>query len=141
METVYEKAQKLSSENFKLLIGVKKETFSLMLEHLQVAYKKQHRQGGRPRKLSLEDQLMMTLRYLRYYPTQRLLAFDFGVGVGTVNAIITWVEDTLRASGSFALDQLKAPSATLAIDVTESPIQRPQKTKDTIILVKRNDTP
>ena len=76
---------------------------------------------------------MMTLRYLRYYPTQRLLVFDFGVGVGTVNAIITWVEDTLRASGSFDLDQLKAPSATLAIDVTESPIQRPKKTKDTII--------
>ncbi|MGT2965152.1 IS5/IS1182 family transposase, partial [Streptococcus acidominimus] len=27
METMYEKAQKLSSENFKLLIGVQKETF------------------------------------------------------------------------------------------------------------------
>ncbi|HEV0364940.1 TPA: IS5-like element IS1515 family transposase, partial [Streptococcus pneumoniae] len=68
-----------------------------------------------------------TLRYLRYYPTQRLLAFDFGVGVATVNAIITWVEDTLRASGSFDLDHLEAPSAAVAIDVTESPIQRPKK--------------
>ncbi|MGT2965362.1 IS5/IS1182 family transposase, partial [Streptococcus acidominimus] len=27
METMYEKSQKLSSENFKLLIGVQKETF------------------------------------------------------------------------------------------------------------------
>ncbi|MGT2685740.1 hypothetical protein ACVRWZ_11640, partial [Streptococcus pneumoniae] len=27
METVYDKAQKLNSKNFKLLIGVKKETF------------------------------------------------------------------------------------------------------------------
>ncbi|MBF0819984.1 IS5/IS1182 family transposase, partial [Streptococcus acidominimus] len=27
METMYEKAQKLSSENFNLLIGVQKETF------------------------------------------------------------------------------------------------------------------
>ncbi|MBF0840242.1 IS5/IS1182 family transposase, partial [Staphylococcus lentus] len=27
METMYEKAQKLSSENFTLLIGVQKETF------------------------------------------------------------------------------------------------------------------
>ncbi|MBW5023541.1 IS5/IS1182 family transposase, partial [Streptococcus pneumoniae] len=29
METVYDKAQKLNSKNFKLLIGVKKETFQL----------------------------------------------------------------------------------------------------------------
>lgn len=70
-----------------------------MLECLNSAYSKEHRRGGRPRHLSMEDQLIMTLRYLRYYPTQRLLAFDFGVGVGTVNATITWVEDTLRASG------------------------------------------
>ncbi|VSI81346.1 transposase [Streptococcus pneumoniae] len=139
METVYDKAQKLNSKNFKLLIGVKKETFQLMLEHLNSAYQIQHRKGGRPRSLPMEDQLIMTLRYLRYYPTQRLLAFDFGVGVATVNAIITWVEDTLRASGSFDLDHLEAPSAAVAIDVTESPIQRPNKTKAKIILVKRND--
>ncbi|CTE72656.1 helix-turn-helix domain-containing protein, partial [Streptococcus pneumoniae] len=88
METVYDKAQKLNSKNFKLLIGVKKETFQLMLEHLNSAYQIQHRKGGRPRSLPMEDQLIMTLRYLRYYPTQRLLAFDFGVGVATVNAII-----------------------------------------------------
>ncbi|CZD41089.1 transposase-like protein, IS1515 [Streptococcus pneumoniae] len=141
METVYDKAQKLNSKNFKLLIGVKKETFQLMLEHLNSAYQIQHRKGGCPRSLPMEDQLIMTLRYLRYYPTQRLLAFDFGVGVATVNAIITWVEDTLRASGSFDLDHLEAPSAAVAIDVTESPIQRPKKTKAKIILVKRNDTP
>lgn len=133
METVYDKAQKLNSKNFKLLIGVKKETFQLMLEHLNSAYQIQHRKGGRPRSLPMEDQLIMTLRYLQYYPTQRLLAFDFGVGVA--------VEDTLRASGSFDLDHLEAPSAAVAIDVTESPIQRPNKTKAKIILVKRNDTP
>nr|BAM95067.1 hypothetical protein [Streptococcus suis] len=32
----------------------------------------------------------MTLRYLRYYPTQCLLAFDFGVGVATVNMMRIW---------------------------------------------------
>ncbi|VQD77447.1 transposase [Streptococcus pneumoniae] len=72
METVYDKAQKLNSKNFKLLIGVKKETFQLMLEHLNSAYQIQHRKGGRPRSLPMEDQLIMTLRYLRYYPTQRI---------------------------------------------------------------------
>ncbi|VTH29573.1 transposase-like protein, IS1515 [Streptococcus pneumoniae] len=57
METVYDKAQKLNSKNFKLLIGVKKETFQLMLEHLNSAYQIQHRKGGRPRSLPMEDQL------------------------------------------------------------------------------------
>ncbi len=42
METVYDKAQKLNSKNFKLLIGVKKETFQLMLEHLNSAYHPNH---------------------------------------------------------------------------------------------------
>lgn len=115
-----------------------------MLECLNSAYSKEHRRGGRPRHLSMEDQLIMTLRYLRYYSTQRLLAFDFGVGVGTVNATITWVEDTLRASGlliwiNYRL--LQAPSASVVINVTESLIQRPQKTKEKIILVKRKDIP
>ena len=77
------------------------------------------------KELSLEEQLMMTLRYLRYYPAQRLLAFDFGVEVATVNETITWVEATLRSSSLFNLDNLEAPSTTMAIDVTESPIQRP----------------
>lgn len=129
METTYEKALKLNSENFKLLIGVKKATFQLMLDCLTDAYQEQHWKGGRPRRLSMEDQLIMTLRYLRYYPTQRLLALDYGVGVATVNETITWVEDTLRSSGLFDLDHLEAPSATVAIDVTESPIQRPKKPK------------
>ncbi|CYW11926.1 transposase [Streptococcus suis] len=85
METTYEKVLKLNSENFKLLIGVKKATFQLMLDRLTDAYQEQHRKGGCPRRLSMEEQLIMTLRYLRYYPTQCLLAFDFGVGVATVN--------------------------------------------------------
>jgi len=139
MTSVYEKAQKLNPKIFKLLIGVKRTTFQLMLEHLNSAYQSQHQKGSRPRALSIEEQLILTLRYLRYYPTQRLLAFDFGVSVATVNATITWVEDTLRASDSFDLDHLEVPSMPIAIDVTESP-NVPKKNKDKIILVKRNDT-
>lgn len=64
--------------------------FHLMLDCLTDAYQEQHRKGGRPRRLSMEEQLIMTLRYLRYYPTQRLLAFDFGVDVATVNMMRIW---------------------------------------------------
>ncbi len=112
-----------------------------MLEHLNSAYQIQHRKFERPLSLFMENQLIMTIRYLRYYPIHRLLTFNFDVGVSTVNAIITYVEDTLRASGSFDLDHLESQSAAVAIDMTESPIHRPKKTKAKIILVKRNDTP
>lgn len=139
METMYEKAQKLSSENFKLVIGVRKETFQEMLTCLNVAYKSQHRQGGRARKLSMEEQLMMTLRHLRYYPTQRLLAFDFSVGVATANVTLTWVENTLRSSGLFELDNLEAPSI-LTIDVIESPIQRPKNQRKSYSGKKKDHT-
>lgn len=112
-----------------------------MLDCLNSAYQEQHRKGGRPRRLSMEDQLIMTLRYLRYYPTQRLLAFDFGVRCGNCQWDHYMGRDTFRSSGLFDLDHLEAPSATVAIDVTESPIQRPKKTKARIILVKRKDIP
>lgn len=81
------------------------------------------------------------LHYLCYYPTQPLLAFDCGVGVATVNETITWAEDTLCSSGLFDLDNLESPSVTIAIDVTESPIQRspPKKTKQELGMVKRKD--
>lgn len=46
MGTVYDKAKALNSENFKLLIGVKKETFQLMLDHLNAAYQMQHQKRG-----------------------------------------------------------------------------------------------
>ena len=42
METTYEKALKLNSENLKLLIGVKKATSQLMLDCLTDAYQEQH---------------------------------------------------------------------------------------------------
>lgn len=82
METAYEKALKLNSENFKLLIGIKKETFQLMLDCLNNAYQEQHQKGGCPRCLSLADQFIVSLRY---YHTKRLLVFDFGIGMATVN--------------------------------------------------------
>ncbi|WP_273415314.1 hypothetical protein [Streptococcus orisratti] len=43
---MYEKALKLNSENFKLLIGVKKVTVYLMLEQPKLPYQAQRNKGG-----------------------------------------------------------------------------------------------
>ena len=143
--TRYEKAMALKPEDFKQLIGVKYETFEAMLEILVEAYAKKHKKGGRPVKLPLCDQLLMTLKYWRQYVTQKELAFEFEVGEATVHDTIVWIEDTLVKSGKFSLRGKKAllednEIEVILVDVVESPIERPKKNKNNGILGKRKNT-
>ena len=63
------------------------------------------------------------------------LAFDFDVAKSTVSDTIVMVENTLIQNGTFHLPGKKAllekenAGRTLAVDVTESPIERPKKNK------------
>jgi hypothetical protein len=54
----------------KWVFGVKLETFEQMLVMLLKAYDKQHKRGGSPPKLTVEDKWYITLNYLREYRTQ-----------------------------------------------------------------------
>lgn len=139
----YKKTDKLSDKDFKQIIGVKKETFNIMVEILKSAYIQKHKKGGRNRKLTIEDQLLITLKYLRQYVTQKELAFEFEVGEATVNDVIKWVEDTLIKDGKFSLPGKKAlleddSIEVILVDVTECPIERPEKNRKNGIREKRN---
>jgi transposase-like protein len=118
---------------FKRLNGVKAETFNKMLDILNREYNQLHKNGGKPPKLTPEDKLRITLKYLRQYPTMDSLAEEYKVCKGTISLSIQWVEDTLANDGTFALPgkrALKRKSASIeyiVVDVTESPINRPQK--------------
>jgi hypothetical protein len=90
-----DKTKKLSDTDFKQIIGVKRETFAAMVDVLTVEYTKRHLQGGRKTKLTLEERLIMTLKYLRQYPTHKELACEFEVGESTVRDTITWTETRL----------------------------------------------
>ena len=129
----YDRTKHLSDADFKQIIGVKRETFAAMAAILTAAYQKKHRRGGRKPKRSLEEQLLLTLKYLRQYVTQKELAYEFGVGEATVHDTIVWVEDTLVKDGKFNLPGKKAlledsGIEAVLIDVTECPVERPQKT-------------
>lgn len=63
--TRYEKASKLKVADFKQIIGVQKEAFDAMVEILKVAHVEKHLKGGRNPKLSMEDQLFLSLKYWR----------------------------------------------------------------------------
>lgn len=99
---------------------------------------------GRPSKLSLEDQVLMTLEYLREYRTYFHIAQTWGVYESTAYRIIHTVEDTLIRCKKFHLPgkkKLLEPNyeiEAVVVDVTESPIERPKKTKNTTTVAKRN---
>jgi hypothetical protein len=120
-------------ELFKRLHGVKPGTFEKMLSILQKEYDALHQKGGKPPKLTVEDKLCITLKYLREYRTMDSIAAEYGVCKGTVCLSIQWVEDTLVKDGTFALagkKALKRKSGTIryiVVDVTESPVNRPKR--------------
>ena len=142
----YEKTKRLKDADFKQIIGVKRETFIAMNEVLTAEYQRKHAKGGRNPKLSLEDQLLMTLKYLRQYVTQKELAYEFEVGEATVHDTIEWIENTLVKAEKFKLPGRKAlleddSIEVILVDVTECPIERPKKNSGNGIRGKRRNTP
>jgi transposase len=142
----YEKTKRLKDADFKQIIGVKRETFAAMVEVLTAEYLKKHKRGGRKPKLTLEEQLLMTLKYLRQYVTQKELAYEFEVGEATVHDTIEWVENTLVNDDKFKLPGKKAlleddNIEVILVDVMECPIERPKKNSGNGTPAKRKSTP
>jgi len=131
---------------FKELFGVKKEIFHEMLAVLTEAREQRRRKGGPRPKLSVGDQLLLTLQYWREYRTMAHLAFDFGVAKSTVSDTIQLVENVLIQDKTFHLPGKKVlrsqenAGRTVAVDVTESPVERPKKNSVNTIPARRNVT-
>ena len=117
-----------------------------MVEILQKGYKEKHRRLGRTPKLSIEDQLLVTLEYLRKYRTYAHIAASFGIAESNIYRGIKWVENTLIQDGIFSLPGRKAllksdeKNKVVLIDATESPIERPPKNKNDTILGRKSGT-
>ena len=132
------------AHTFKRMFGVETQTFMKMKEILDNEYEKMHMKGGSPPKMSVEDKLYAALKYLREYRTMESIGGDYGVSKSTICESIQWVENTLTKDGTFKLPGkklLKEADGTIeyiVIDVTESPVNRPKKTKNPIIPAKRN---
>ena len=128
----YSKARKLSANRFKRLTGVQKRTFKQMVELVKNEEKKKKKPGC-PCKLRIEDQVLMTLQYLREYRTQYHIGTDWGVSESTVCRITQKIENILIRSGVFSLPgkkelrQKEIEEKVVAMDVTESPIEKPKE--------------
>ena len=139
----YDAVKDLKPSEFKRLCGVQPKTFEAMMSVLRQV--ESHKLPGRPSKLSIEDRLLMILEYWREYRTYFHIGQSWGVNESTVYRIIRKIEDALVSSRAFALPgkkKLQQPNHQLkivVIDVTETPIERPKKNKNSSIAAKRKD--
>jgi hypothetical protein len=128
----YWKVKQLSATEFKRLTGVKRKTFQVMVRVIKAEEKKK-KKSGRPPKLRIEDQILITLQYLREYRTYYHIGQDWKLSESAVCRIIIKIENLLIRSRKFSLpgkkELWKMPSDNQAVvmDVMESPIERPQK--------------
>jgi len=143
-----DKLKKVNKENFKRLVGVKKVTFEVMVEEYKKAEeerKKGHKIGGRKPKLCEEDRVLFMLEYYREYRTLYHMGIDYGISEGQASKLVRDVESVLIKSGKFSLPSKRAlyeadsEIAFVIIDATESPIERPKKSKENTIQGKRSN--
>ena len=143
----YEAVKELRAEAFKRLTGVKRPVFEQMVGVLQEA-EQVKRKPGRPSKLSVEDKLLLALSYWREYRTQFHIAKSYGIHEANANRIIRKVEAALAASGAFKLPSKRAVRSDegvevsfVIVDVTETPIEKPKKSKGSVTAAKSDDIP
>lgn len=94
--------------------------------------------SGRPPKLTIADQIILTLVYLHNLPTFQMLGVQFGIGESTANYIFhRWIKILRELLPASVLEQVKKnddarawvleilKDVELIVDSYEQPIQRP----------------
>jgi len=121
----------------------------LLQKQLRLRLERPERQraigGGTPFSLSLRDQILLTIVWLRIYPTNELLGYLLGVSDSTVSRIVSRVVPLLETTGQatmrmpdpgrkhrHTLDTLLAemPELVVIVDSFEQRVQRPQDMAD-----------
>ena len=124
------KIEKLQPKKFKRRFGVTKKTYDLLVE---IVKKEKNKKKGRKPKLIVEEQVLVTLQYLREYRTYFHISEDWNISESTVCRIVHKIEKIFINSGYFSLPgkkklmKLESGIKAILIDVTESPIERPVK--------------
>jgi hypothetical protein len=142
----FETVKELDDEKFRRLAGVKRTTFDKMVLILEQSSKNKKINGGRKNKLSIQNMLLMTLEYIREYRTYFHISQSYGVSESTAYKTVRWIEDTLVKHPDFALPGRKAllksdvEYEVVLIDATETPIERPKKSKSTFTRARRKST-
>jgi hypothetical protein len=137
----YKKVIELSPSYFKRLYGVSSDTFWKMVEVVRNA--KQGSRGSHA-KLSIPDQILLTLQYWREYRTYFHIAQDWGIHEATAYRTVKRIEDILSKADEFhlpgqrQLQQSETEIGVIVVDVAETEIERPKKNRNATIAGNRN---
>lgn len=131
----FNQLQKVSSDEFKRTTGISKENFQFLHRkvadyiQLQKATKPIRKRGVQPSKLHLDDCILLTLYYLRHYPTFANLANVFSISESYCHKIYSRYARILAKVDKLPnrKELINNPPNTLIIDVSEQPIERPLK--------------
>jgi len=132
---LFNQLQTASPDEFKRLTGISKEDFDILYRKVadyiqsQKAIKPLRKRGVKPSKLLLEDCIILTLYYLRHYPTFANLANVFGISESYCHKIYTRYARMIAKVDKLPNRKtlINSPPETLIIDVSEQPIERPVK--------------
>ena len=134
---IWLQVSKLQGKKFRRYTGIYRQVFDQMVECVRLFKEKErkHPTKGSPSPISLEDRVLIAVVYWREYRSQEHLAVDYGVGQSTISRIIREIEDILIKSRMFSLPGRKSLLSrdnryeVVIVDVTETPTERPKKTK------------
>jgi len=136
----------LKEEKYQVIFGISKSTFEAMLAIVESAYKEMRKKGGKRRKLSALDMLIITLGYYHDYRTMENIAFDYGVHKQRISEAVSFVETALVKDGTFSLPSKRellerASDIVIAVvDVKEQETERPKKNRKSRTQASKNAT-
>jgi len=143
--SVFEKYKSKRPAEFTRLVGVNYGTFQIILTKLEreiTRYKQQKpmRQRGLKSSLTIADQLLLTLLYLRQYHSFLQLGEMFSISESYAQKRYTFISKRLMKALDLPNDKdLTAENLKLIADVTEQEIERPQTEQKSYYSGKKSD--
>ena len=145
--SLYERYRMKKPAEFTRLVGVNYGAFQIILEklNLQIARfkaEKPIRRRGRKSSLSIEDQLLLTLIYLRQYHTFLQLGEMFSISESYASKRYEFISSQLLKVLDVPNQKtLEKEDLTVLMDVTEQPVERPVKQQKQYYSGKKRCTP
>ena len=115
-----------------------------MVNLVKAVEAKRKKLSGRPSKLSYEDQVLLSLEYLREYRTYFSLGQIYGISESNTFKICRKIENILVASKEFKLPNKKniyedPAIECILVDASESVVERPKKNKESTIQERKRN--
>ncbi|MCK5522351.1 MAG: transposase family protein [Thiomargarita sp.] len=131
----YQEIETETPEKFKQMTGLSQENFQSLCNKTETYIEEEKKRnplkqrGLKKSKLSLEDCILLTIYYLRHYPTFINLADVFEISESYCHKIYSRYSRILAQAETLPnrKNLLENPPDTIIIDVTEQPIERPVK--------------